>query len=59
VGTTSGDIAAFALDGCGAVTCAPLTAVDTGTAAITGGPIVDDGLIADTQDGRLLAYGLT
>jgi outer membrane protein assembly factor BamB len=59
VGTTSGAISAFALHGCGAATCTPLTTVDTGDAPITGGPIVDDGrLVAGTQDGRLVAFGL-
>ena len=43
-GTESGEIDAFALDGCGADTCSALTTVDTGS-AITGGPIVDDGRV--------------
>lgn len=56
--TTGSQIAAFALGGCGIAPCPALTTV-TAPDAITGGPIVQDGLlIAGTQSGHLVAFGL-
>ena len=55
----AGDVVAFALDGCGGPTCPSLARVSAGS-TITGGPIVHDGrVVVGTQDGRVVAFGLS
>jgi len=57
--TVGSDVLAFPAGGCGTATCAPLAQVSAG-ARITGGPIVDDGrLVVGTEDGHVVAFGLT
>jgi outer membrane protein assembly factor BamB len=60
VGTTRRRIAAFDLAGCEAGTCSPLATISwVWPGNVTGGPIVDDGmLIAGTDDGRIVAFRL-
>lgn len=56
--TAGRQIAAFPLDGAGTPDTSPLVTVSAPD-TITGGPIVHDGrLIAGTESGHLLAYGL-
>jgi outer membrane protein assembly factor BamB len=58
-GAQDGTVMAFAAAGCGQPFCGPLWTVDTGDAAITGAPAVNQGrLYVGTADDRLLAYGL-
>jgi outer membrane protein assembly factor BamB len=58
-GAQDGTVMAFDAAGCGQPFCVPLWTVDTGDAAITGAPAVNQGrLYVGTGDGRLLAYGL-
>jgi outer membrane protein assembly factor BamB len=62
VGTDDGTVAAFDVDGCGAVTCAPLWSDETG-AKITSAPVVSGGRLyvvsgVSFSTGRLIAYGL-
>lgn len=59
-GTTRRRIAAFDLAGCEAGTCSPLTTTSwVWPGNVTGGPIVDDGmLMAGTDDGWIVAFRL-
>ena len=58
VGAEDGTVSAFATDGCGYSTCAPLWSDDTGS-TITGAPAISVGRVfVGTADGRLIAYGL-
>ena len=57
--TAGSDLVVFDLSGCGAATCTSLTTIDVG-AVVSGGPIVDDGrLVVGTDDGRIVAFGLS
>jgi outer membrane protein assembly factor BamB len=55
---STGAVLAFDRDGCGAVTCTPLTTLDAG-GALSSGATVDDGrVLVGTADGRVVAFGL-